>query len=129
LKFYILYFILLKSKLKTLKKELKMKKVLFFLSLLATAILLSSCMPVASHLQGGILTDVKGPLMVSSNAGKPSKVGTATATTYLGLVAQGDASIETAAKNAGITRIHHVDYQAKSTLGIIATFTVTVYGD
>jgi hypothetical protein len=41
----------------------------------------------------------------------------------------GDASIEAAAKNAGITRIHHVDYQTQSVLGVMADFTVIVYGN
>jgi len=75
-----------------------------------------------------IYTDVKAPEAVTSNAGK-SKVGTAMATSIMGLVAQGDASIETAAKSAGITRIQHVDYHSTSILGIYSTFTVTVYGE
>jgi hypothetical protein len=45
------------------------------------------------------------------------------------LVATGDASIEAAAKSAGITKIHHVDYHSKNILGIIGTFTVMVYGE
>ncbi|MBD3183058.1 hypothetical protein GF312_12255 [Candidatus Poribacteria bacterium] len=77
---------------------------------------------------GGLYTEVKMPGVVTSNTGS-SKVGTATCTSILGLIAQGDASIETAAKNAGITKIHHVDYQSKSILGIYAEFTVMVYGE
>ena len=48
---------------------------------------------------------------------------------YVGLVALGDASIQTAARDAGITRIHHVDYQAKSYVGVYTIYTVIVYGD
>ena len=44
-------------------------------------------------------------------------------------MALGDASIQTAAREAGITRIHHVDYQAKSYVGIYTIYTVIVYGD
>lgn len=47
----------------------------------------------------------------------------------LGLVATGDASIEAAAKAGGITKIHHVDFENFSILGIYATFTTVVYGD
>lgn len=77
---------------------------------------------------GGLYTDVKDGLAVTGNAGS-SKVGTAEAKSYLGLVALGDASIQTAAREAGITRIHHVDYQAKSYVGLYTIYTVIVYGD
>ena len=81
-----------------------------------------------SPVVGGIYTDVKDGLAVTVNAGS-SKVGTAEAKSYLGLVALGDASIQTAAREAGITRIHHVDYQAKSYVGLYTIYTVIVYGD
>lgn len=90
------------------------------------ALLLTGC--VKSPLVGGLYTDVKDGLAVTGNAGS-SKVGTAEAKSYLGLVALGDASIQTAAREAGITRIHHVDYQAKSYVGIYTIYTVIVYGD
>ena len=54
---------------------------------------------------------------------------TAEAKGYLGVVALGDASIQAAAKEAGITRIHHVDYQAKSYVGVYNVYTVIVYGE
>ena len=44
-------------------------------------------------------------------------------------VALGDASIQAAAREAGITRIHHVDYQAKSYVGVYTIYTIIVYGD
>ena len=40
-----------------------------------------------------------------------------------------DASIQAAAREAGITRIHHVDYQAKSYVGVYTIYTIIVYGD
>ncbi|MDB9093433.1 TRL-like family protein, partial [Parabacteroides distasonis] len=58
-----------------------------------------------------------------------SKKGEATATSILGLVAYGDASIQKAAKEAGITKISHVDQQSKSVLGLFSKYTVIVYGD
>ena len=79
-------------------------------------------------LVGGIYTDVKDGLAVTGNAGS-SKVGTAEAKGYLGVVALGDASIQAAAREAGITRIHHVDYQAKSYVGVYTIYTIIVYGD
>lgn len=81
-----------------------------------------------SPVVGGIYTDVKDGLAVTGNAGS-SKVGTAEVKGYVGLVALGDASIQTAAREAGITRIHHVDYQTKSYVGIYTIYTIIVYGD
>ncbi len=96
--------------------------------LLTLTFALSSCSFVAAPVVGGIYTDVKAPLAATSNP-VASKVGTAEATSILGIVATGDASIQAAAQKAGITRISHVDYQAYSILGIFAKFTVYVYGE
>lgn len=76
---------------------------------------------------GFIYTDVQGPLS-ATNHDSNSKVGMATCTSILGLVATGDASIEAAMQNGGITQIHHVDFKSKSILGIYAEFTTIVYG-
>ena len=70
------------------------------------AMMLAGC--VKSPLVGGIYTEAKG---------------------YVGVVALGDASIQAAAREAGITRIHHVDYQAKSYVGVYTIYTIIVYGD
>lgn len=77
---------------------------------------------------GFVYTDLKAPGMATSNP-VATKVGTAEVTSILGLVATGDASINTAAQSAGITRISHVDYEAKSILGVFAKYTVYVYGE
>jgi hypothetical protein len=91
--------------------------------------LIAGCAAYAvAPVTGFVYTDVKGPMTATSNPGG-EKVGTAICTSILGLVAQGDASIETAARNGGITKIHHVDYHSTSILGIYATFTTTVYGE
>ena len=105
-----------------------MKKFFVLALFLAGGILFSGCASVNAPVLGLIYTDVKAPEAVTSNTGK-SKKGTAVATSIMGLIAQGDASIETAAKSAGITKIHHVDYHSTSVLGIYSTFTVTVYGE
>jgi hypothetical protein len=44
------------------------------------------------------------------------------------LIASGDCSIAAAAKSAGITLIHHVDYKTNNVLGLFATHTTIVYG-
>jgi hypothetical protein len=81
-----------------------------------------------SPVTGFVYTDVRGPGSATSNPGY-SKVGTATAESFLGAIAVGDASIEAAMKDGGITKVHHVDYESKNILGIYATFTVVVYGE
>lgn len=59
-----------------------------------------------------------------------SKVGTAKATGYLGvLFFDADASIRTAAKNGGITRISSVDIKQTNLLGIIVTYETIVSGE
>lgn len=99
-----------------------------FLALILIAGFMSSCAFTSAPLVGLLYTDVKAPMAVTSNTGS-TKVGTAKATGILGIVATGDASVEAASRSAGITKIHHVDYQATSILGIYATFTVMVYGE
>lgn len=103
-------------------------KIKNFLLICCVAMMVSSCAFVASPVSGGIYTDVKAPITATSNA-VGTKVGSAKATSILGIVATGDASIAAAASNGGIRNISHVDYQAMSILGIYATFTVYVYGN
>ncbi|MFP5382796.1 MAG: TRL domain-containing protein [Gammaproteobacteria bacterium] len=56
-------------------------------------------------------------------------MGRATVRSFFGAIATGDASIQTAAQNGGITEIHHVDYEAQNIFGVVADFTVVVYGN
>jgi hypothetical protein len=77
---------------------------------------------------GFLYSNVMAPMSATSNS-EYSKTGMAECTSILGLVAQGDASIQTAMKNGGITRVHHIDYKSESILGVYAKFTVIVYGD
>jgi hypothetical protein len=94
----------------------------------ALVVMFSSCAYVATPVTGWIYTDVQGPITATSNT-VATKVGTSDATSILGWIASGDASINTAAQKAGIKRISHVDYHSTSILGIFAKFTVYVYGE
>jgi len=78
---------------------------------------------------GTIFTEVVLPVSATSNGSASPKVGTAECTSVLTLVATGDCSIEAGKQNGGITRVHHVDWDVKNILGIMATFKVTVYGE
>ncbi len=69
------------------------------------------------------------PVTATSNP-VGSKVGTATATGYLGvLFFDQDASIKKAAKNGGITKISTVDINRKDVLGIVVTYETIVTGE
>ncbi|MDR0750292.1 MAG: TRL-like family protein [Tannerellaceae bacterium] len=103
-----------------------MKKLLF--CLVAGAFLCSCGVTVKSPIAGAIFTDMVSGNAVTSNK-LATKVGTSTATGYLGLIATGDASYQTAAKNAGITKISHVDERNFSILGIYTVYETIVYGE
>ncbi len=105
-----------------------MRKKLGYLSLVLFVVLfLSGC---ASFLPQGILyTEVKAPVAVGMEGVSYSKVGVAKATSVLGLVATGDASIKAAMQNGKITKVKYVDYEAKNVLGLFGEYTTTVYGD
>lgn len=90
--------------------------------------MLTSCAMVSSPVTGGVYLSTKGPGAVTSNA-LGSKVGTSEATSILGIIGTGDASIEAAAKAGGIKKISHVDYEASNILGIYAKHTTIVYGE
>ena len=64
----------------------------------------------------GMWMDVKGPIQGGSGGG--SKTGEACSQSWAGIVALGDASIETAAKNGGITRIDSVDFTMKNMIAV-----------
>lgn len=59
----------------------------------------------------------------------PSKVGRATCRNILGLVAFGDASIQEAAREAGIKTIHHVDAESTRVWFFYSQYTTVVYGE
>ena len=100
-------------------------------ALLLSTMYLTGCGAYAvSPVSGFLHTDVKGPVMATSNTISDGYAsGSASATSILGLIAKGDASIETAARNGGITKIYFVDHSSENILGIFATYTVTVYGE
>lgn len=88
----------------------------------------TGCGVVMSPANATIYVDTKGPISVGEST-TYSKIGRAECTTILGIVATGDASIQTATRNGQITKIAFVDYEAKNILGIYGTFTTIVYGD
>lgn len=110
-----------------------MRKLIVCASAVALAALLTGCAGVQPPAQSGALTGfvynkTSAPLWVTTNSGS-SKSGSASATSILGIIATGDASIQAAASSAGITKIQHVDQSIESILFLWAKYTVTVYGE
>ena len=103
-----------------------MKKLLL---LLVSAVVLSGCATATMPVSGLLFANVKAPLTATASPEKPTRVGRASTRSILGLIASGDASIQTAARNGGITEIHHVDYESQNFFGVLAEFTVVVYGN
>ncbi len=83
---------------------------------------------VKSPVTGFVYTGTKAPVAVTENP-KGTKKGQSSATSILGWFAFGDASIQQAANDAGITKISHVDEESTNVLGLFAKYTVTVYGE
>lgn len=86
---------------------------------LAAAFLLSSCGFVADGPFGWVYTDSKVPVAMGPSA-TGSKLGRACIHSFFGAIAVGDASIETAMKEANITSIHTIN---KDNLSIFGTYT------
>lgn len=107
------------------------KSVVLIAIMLLVAIYVTGCAASAkAPVTGFLYTDVTAPVATSiDNSVKPLKSGTAFAQSILGWIAIGDASVRTAARNGGITKIHYVEQHTQSVLGIVATYTVTVYGE
>ncbi len=81
----------------------------------------------------GCYLNIRTPYPALAYYGKTTdtatKVGKATATSILGIIVTGDASLDAATRAAGVTKVHHVDMETTSILGIIATYTTIVYGE
>ncbi|HVU02016.1 MAG TPA: TRL-like family protein [Polyangiaceae bacterium] len=77
---------------------------------------------------GFIYLDTTAGENISSND-VGAKKGEACATSILGWVGTGDASITAAAKAGGITKISHVDSTASDILGVYAEYCTVAYGN
>ncbi|KZZ62972.1 TRL domain-containing protein, partial [Oleiphilus sp. HI0128] len=95
------------------------KNKLFGFVIIVSALFMSGCatnlFPGGPTPAGVIITNVKGPAqnltVATDKDAQSSKMGSASVSAIAGLFAFGDASIDTAMKEAGITKVHHVDHQ------------------
>jgi hypothetical protein len=80
--------------------------------------------------QGFFYTNTNAPLDVQfDKTDLGSKQGTASSFVVLGMVAWGDASIQAAARSAGIKVIKAADYNSYNVLMVYGRYTTIVYGD
>lgn len=98
------------------------------LALAASAVIASGCASVASPVGFAAFTNVSGPVTATENAGG-AKEGQACATNILGLIATGDASVEAAARNGGISKISSVDHDSLGVLSFYSKFCTVVKGN
>lgn len=89
--------------------------------------LLSGCATGLSPVSVGLITDVKGPITATTASG--SKTGTACATTIIGLINKGDASIAAAKANGNIDTIATADYHSKGFYPFFGETCVNVTGN
>ncbi len=90
-------------------------------------VVLSGCATARAPVTGFWYTETQSSITATANAAG-NRVGQACAQSILGLVATGDASVETARRNGGITTITSIDESSNSILGIIAKYCTIVRG-
>jgi len=94
---------------------------------LTAPVVLTGCATAKAPVMGLWYTEVKsGEMSTGYQAG--AKRGEACASSILGLIATGDASIDTARKNGGISYVISIDSTASSILGVYAKYCTIVYG-
>jgi hypothetical protein len=99
---------------------------LVFLSLMLLA--LSGCGFIADGPFGYMYTETETPIALG-NAESSEKSGEACVKSFFGMIAVGDASIETAKKNGGISDIYTVNRSNFSVLGMYSKQCTIVRGE
>ena len=90
---------------------------------------LTGCLSAPFQPPAGLVSVTRAPLSTEGNWNVGSKRGEASSTSWLGLYASGDCSINAAAENGGLQAITHVDYEYTNIIGIWQKATVIVYGE
>jgi len=105
--------------------------VIGFGALMSSGCLFMGMAGAATPVTGVAFTEVKYPMAVTNLKGDTQKLkkGEAMCTSILGLVATGDASVEAARLNGGITKVHWVDVYVRNILGLYAEYKVVVWGE
>ena len=106
----------------------QIKVALTLVGITAVAFSLAACGGiVASPVVGTTFNETKYGNIATAET-STTKEGKACATSILGWIAQGDASIVAAKANGGVTKVTSVDHYAKSILGIYGEWCTIVKG-
>lgn len=101
------------------------------LAVLVGSMMMSACAVIPQNMAifSPVAVDAVAPnnMFVNNNV-RPLKRGEATQTGII-LFSSGDASIDAAMKNGGITKVHHVDYKTTTVLFLYTKQTTIVYGE
>lgn len=89
---------------------------------------LAGCAQVPSDMGFALIVDSQEPVS-ATEASVASKRGEACATNIVGIIAQGNASIDAAKRNGGITQVTSVDSSVYSVLGLYAKVCTIVRGN
>jgi len=117
------------------RKERKMRRVALILGVVVAVAVMSGCGAVVAFAPvvpptGAFFTATEAPLDVDVDKTQlGSKTGKASTHCVFGLVAFGDGSIATAARNGNLKVINHADYSSLNVLGFYSSYTTIVYGD
>ncbi len=102
---------------------------LFVLSIVCGAVLACvGCVMVDGPVHGGLYTKTKGPGMIVDPSVQGTSQGVASAKGIVG-VAIGDASIQKAMENGGLTKVGRVEQEAMNILGVYGEYKTIVYGE
>ncbi len=106
-----------------------MKRTSIIALALSLAFGVAGCLSAPFQPPGGVVSVTTAPLSTEGNWDVGSRKGEASSFSVLGLYASGDCSIATAARNGGLKKIGHVDYEYLNIIGIWQKATVIVYGE
>ena len=105
-----------------------MKSAKILLALILGLVTATGCAVVTrTPVPGGLYTESTSPMLATSNPAG-TRLGVACQQSILGLFATGDASIEAARRNGGITMISSIDETANSIALVYAKYCVVVRG-
>jgi hypothetical protein len=109
---------------------MNMKKIILLLLMLPLVASLTGCFtaPVVPPF-GNTFTMYSSPIDVTLNTTVGDKEGRSTSACILGLISYGDAGLQAAAEDGGITRVDHIGYEMFNVLGIFMVWNTVVYGD
>lgn len=109
---------------------MKIVKIVTLLTTSISMLLLVACAGVGSiggnSIPGDLYSSVAVPGETTENSG--DKTGKACASSILGLVATGDASISAAKTSSGIQKVNSVNYSVDNILGVYATYCTIITG-